>query len=120
MVFSRMDNESEPAPKPNLAFARTTWQHIAIYYAIACGLSWAIWAPVILGDGGLKLLNIAPPKPSSLQPALGPLLACYMTDRICAGNWRAVRLLSWRWLDWVWLLVRTLLVFPCLFVVLPY
>ncbi len=115
-----MDNESEPAIRPNLVSARTTWRHISIYYAIACGSSWAIWAPVVLGEDGLKLLNIAPSKAVITSVGtLGPLLACYLTHRICAGNWRAVRLLSSRWPDWVWLLLGPLLVFPCLFVVLP-
>ena len=126
IVFGQMGNleksKSEPAPTPTLALvpARTTWRHIAIYYAIACGSSWAIWAPVVLGKDGLRLLNIAPFKPvvTSLG-TLGPLLACYLTHRMATGNWRAVRLLPPRRLGWIWLLLGPLLVFSCLFVVLP-
>jgi len=121
-----MDNlkniQAEPVPTPNRALipARTTWRYIVIYYAIACGSSWAIWAPVLLGQGGLRLLNIAPPKlVITSVGTLGPLLACYVTHRISAGNWRAVRFLPSHWPDWVWLLLGPLLVFPCLFVVLP-
>lgn len=88
-------------------------RRIAIYYAIACGSSWAIWAPVVVGECGLKLLHIAPCKPVMTSAGtLGPLLACYVTHRIYAGNWRAVRLLPLRWPDWVWLLLGPLLVFP--------
>ena len=108
--------------KPNLEqmTACTSWRHVAIYYAIACGSSWAIWAPVVLGEGGLRLLNVAPSKPviTSLG-TLGPLVACYVTHRIAVGNWRAVRLLPSQWSDWIWLLLGPLIVFPCLFVVLP-
>jgi membrane protease YdiL (CAAX protease family) len=65
-------------------------------------------------------LNIAPSKQIITSVGtLGPLLACYVTHRISAGNWRAVRLLPSRWSDWVWFLLGPLLVFPCLFVVLP-
>lgn len=114
--------ETEPVPTPNRALVstRTTWRHMAIYYAIACGSSWAIWAPVVLGKGGLGLLNIAPSKPViTAVGTMGPLLACYVTHRISAGNWRAVRFLPSRRTDWVWLLLGPLLVFSCLFVVLP-
>ena len=50
---------------------------------------------------------------------LGPLLACYAAHRINAGNWRAVRLLSLRRLDWLWLFLGPMLVLLCFFIVFP-
>jgi hypothetical protein len=48
IVFSLENIDFEPVAKPNRALIaeRISWWNIAIYYAIACGLSWAIWAPV--------------------------------------------------------------------------
>ena len=113
---------SEPVPAWNRGCISTplAWRYIAIYYAIACGFSWAVWTPVILGGGGLRLLHIVPSKPIfTALGTLGPLLACYVTHRIAVGNWRAVRLLPARPADWAWILLGPLLVLPCLFVVLP-
>lgn len=75
---------------------------------------------MILGQDGLKLLHVAPSVPIFMSiGTLGPLLACYATHRISAGNWRAVSLLSSRWLDWIWLLLGPILVLLCFFIVFP-
>src|ERR1039457_4214755 len=84
-----------PAPISVPMRARTKWRQIAIYYAIACGVSWTIWAPLVLGRDGLDLLHIAPPPPVIISTGtLGPLLACYLTHRLGTGNWRAVQFLQ--------------------------
>lgn len=104
------------APVP----ARTIWLQMAIFYAIACASSWAIWAPVVLGNSGLHLLNLAPSRPIlTAVGTLGPLLACFLVHRIFSGNWKPVRLLPPRRSGWVWLLLGPVLVLSCLFVVLP-
>lgn len=100
--------------------ARTTWTQIAIYYAFACGVSWTIWAPLILGRDGLKLLSIAPSPPVVMSlGTLGPLMACYVTHRLCTGNWRAVRFFPFRGLRGLWLMLGPMLVISCFFIVLP-
>jgi uncharacterized protein len=109
-----------PTANPAPARARATWRDIGIYYVMACGFSWGIWAPVVLGERGLKLLDIAPSQEIiTAIGTLGPLVGCYVTHRLSTGNWRAVRLLPSRWSDGLWLLLGPLLVLPCLFFVLP-
>ena len=99
---------------------RNAWRCVAIYYAIACGVSWALWAPLILGDHGLKLLDITPPMPIFISlGTLGPFVACYVSHRLCDGNWRAVRLLPGHRSQWLWLLLGPLLIVFCFFVVFP-
>lgn len=101
--------------------ARTAqWKYVAIYYAVACGVSWALWAPLVLGQQGLKLLRIAPATSVVIcLGTLGPLSACYITHRLQTGNWRAVRFFpqyKWRLL---WLAVGPMLVLFCFFIVFP-
>jgi membrane protease YdiL (CAAX protease family) len=111
---------SAPLAKDLYVSAPTTWTQIAIYYALACGVSWAIWAPLILGQDGLKLLKIAPSLPVVISTGtLGPLMACYVTHRLCAGNWRAVRFLPFRGIKGLWLVLGPMLVIACFFIVLP-
>src|ERR1035437_11005911 len=99
-----------PAPIPVPMRARTKWRQIAIYYAIACGVSWTIWAPLVLGRDGLDLLHIAPPPPVIISTGtLGPLLACYLTHRLRTGNWRAVQFLPRHRLRGLWLGLGALL-----------
>jgi uncharacterized protein len=113
-----------PAPAPSAkdlcVSAHTTWTQIAIYYALACGASWAMWTPLILGQDGLKLLRIAPSPPVVISMGtLGPLIACYVTHRLCTGNWRAVRFFPVHGLHGLWLILGPMLVFSCFFIVLP-
>lgn len=99
---------------------RQTAVYSAVYSAIACLSSWIIWAPLVLGQDGLKLLHIAPSGPVLICiGTLGPTLACYLTHRLWAGNWRAVRFFPSRWLNWLWLLIGPLLVLVAFFVILP-
>jgi len=100
--------------------ARTKWRQIAIYYGIACGVSWTIWAPLVLGRDGLDLLHIAPPPPVIISTGtLGPLLACYLTHRLGTGNWRAVQFLPRHRFRGLWLLLAPMLILLCFFVVFP-
>ena len=36
---------------------------MAVYYAIACGVSWVLWLPLVLGFDGLKVIRAAPSLP---------------------------------------------------------
>jgi membrane protease YdiL (CAAX protease family) len=99
---------------------RTEWRSVATYYAIACGVSWVLWSPLILGSDGLKLLEIAPPVPVLISiGTLGPLVACYVAHRLSDGNWRAVQFLPSHALQWLWTVVGPLLIVFCFFVVFP-
>lgn len=99
---------------------RVQWKYIAIYYGLACSLSWALWAPLILGQDGLKLFQIAPPFPVILcMGTAGPLLACYIAHRLQTGNWQAVRLLPPRKFQVLWFLLGPMLILSCFFVVAP-
>ena len=74
-------------PGKDRASVRTHLRPVAIYYAIACGVSWLLWAPLVLGQDGLRLLRIAPPVPVSIGVGtLGPLAACYLAHWLRAGN----------------------------------
>jgi membrane protease YdiL (CAAX protease family) len=96
------------------------WKFIAVYYAIACGFSWVVWAPLVLGRQGLGWLPIAPPFPLIIcAGTLGPLVACYLTHRLQTGNWRAIRFFPPRRLRLLWLILGPLLVLFCFFIVFP-
>ncbi|HEY1949834.1 MAG TPA: hypothetical protein VGG97_22670 [Bryobacteraceae bacterium] len=67
---------------------------VALFYGIACGFAWFAWTPLVLGPAGLKLHKHAVSLPvSACIGTLGPLLACFISHRVQAGNWRAVRLI---------------------------
>lgn len=98
----------------------TQGKYIAIYYAIACGIAWILWAPLVLGQNGLRLLGISPPVPVMIcLGTIGPLIACYLTHRLQTGNWRAVRFLPRDALRLLWLTIAPLLILFCFFVVFP-
>ena len=93
---------------------------VALYYSIACGVSWVLWLPLVLGSGGLQLVEVDPPVPVVISlGTLGPLVACYLAGRICDGNWRVVRILPPRGSRWAWLVLAPLLILFCFFVVFP-
>lgn len=96
------------------------WKYIGIYYSIACGVTWAFWAPVVLGQDGLRWLAIAPSLPvfASLG-TLGPLSGCFVSHRLQCGNWRAVRLFPQSRLRLLWLLFGPMLIVFCFLVVCP-
>lgn len=99
---------------------RTAWTQATVYYAIACLSSWLIWTPVALGQDGLKLLDIRPSGPVLICiGTLGPTLACYVTHRLWAGNWRAVRFLPSNGAKWLWLVIGPMLVLLGFFLILP-
>ncbi len=111
---------SAPSAKDLCVSARARWTQIAIYYAFACGVSWTIWTPLILGQDGLRLLSIAPSPPVVMSMGtLGPLIACFVTHRLCSGNWRAVRFFPLHGIQGLWLMLGPMLVVSCFFIVLP-
>ncbi|MDX6463525.1 MAG: protease family protein [Acidobacteriaceae bacterium] len=93
---------------------------VALYYAIAIGWAWAVWAPLVLGVDGLKILSISPSLPVlTCIATLGPSLGCFITHRIETGNWAAIHLLPGTKGRWIWFLLGPLLVLICNFVVFP-
>lgn len=106
--------------KPTSFRGNVQWKFLASYYGIACGFSWIVWAPLVLGQQGLGRLPIALPPPLIICPGtLGPLLACYFTHHLQTGNWRAVRFFPRHKLRLLWLLLGPMLVLFCFFVVFP-
>ncbi len=92
------------------------WKYIAIFYTIACGFSWILWAPAVLGQDGLRWLHIAPSFPViACLGTLGPVLACFITHRVETGNWRAVRLFPKPASRMLWLFLGPLLILFCFF-----
>jgi len=93
---------------------------VALFYAIACGFAWIAWSPAVLGPDGLKLSRTPVSFPVfACIGTLGPFLGCFIAHRVCAGNWRPVRLLPRGGLQLGWLLSGPLLVFLCFFLVFP-
>lgn len=93
---------------------------IALYYAIAITWAWLIWAPLLLGADGLKILSINPSLPVlTCIATLGPSLGCFITHRVETGSWSAVRLLPVSRGGWTWVLLGPLLVLLCTFAIFP-
>ena len=110
----------DPESSSSGVYPASSWKYIAIYYAIAYGISWILWSPLILGEEGLKWFHVAPPLPVVISVGtLGPLMACYMTHRLLTGNWRAVRLLPRDKSRLFWLALGPMLVMFCFFVIVP-
>ena len=81
-----------------------TWKTVAAFYLIACGFSWLVWLPLILGPDGLKVLTTSFSVPVFVCiGTLGPLLGSFVAHRWDTGNWRAVRVLPRGRLPWIWL-----------------
>jgi uncharacterized protein len=93
---------------------------IALYYAIAIGWAWTVWAPLVLGSDGLKVLSIRPSLPIlTCIATLGPSLGCLATYRIETGHWAAIHLLPATKGQWMWVLLGPLLIFLCSFLIFP-
>ena len=102
---------SQTAEQSRSKTALPIWKLVAVFYVIACGFSWLAWSPLILGPDGLKVLRAAVSFPVFVcVGTLGPLLACFVVHRWDTGNWRAVRLIPPRPLQWIWLLIGPLLI----------
>lgn len=96
------------------------WKFIAKYYAIACAASWVLWAPVVLGQNGLRVLKIAPNLfPWVIPGTLGPLAACFVMHRLETGDWNAVRIVPSHLRQVSGIFLGPLLVFVCVFLVFP-
>lgn len=111
---------SMPGPSRQIISRHRLIRLIALYYAIAIGWAWIVWAPLVLGADGLKTLSINPSLPIlTCIATLGPSLGCFITLRIEAGNWRAIQLMPATRGRWIWVLLGPLLVLLCNFVVFP-
>lgn len=94
------------------------WKLVAVFYFIACGFSWLVWLPLVLGPDGLKVLRTPVSLPIFVCiGTLGPLLACFITHRWDTGNWHAIHFLPRGAFQWAWLLLGpSIIVFSRLFV----
>lgn len=116
---------SEPSTFPasgsrNGRHTKQVWKAVALYYAIACGFTWIVWIPLVLGPDGLKVIKTAVSLPIfACIGTLGPFLGCFISHRVQTGNWRAVRLFPRSRLQMIWLLLGPLLVLFCFFFVYP-
>ena len=100
--------------------ARELIRSVSLYYGIAIGWAWLIWAPLVLGADGLKLLSIKPSLPIlTCIATLGPSLGCVITHRIETGNWKAIRLLPATRLRWSWVVLGPLIILLCIFLIFP-
>ena len=87
------------------------WKLVAVFYLIACGFSWLVWLPSVLGPEGLKVLRMQVSFPVFVCiGTLGPLLASFIVHRWNTGNWRAVHFLPSRQSQWIWLAIGPLLI----------
>src|ERR1700742_3060560 len=76
---------------------------VALYYAIAIGWAWLVWAPLTLGADGLKVLSIRPSiAVLTCIATLGPTFGCFVAHRLETGNWHAILLLPQTRGRWVW------------------
>jgi len=104
----------------SLMHSRIPWKYVGVYYSIACGITWAFWTPVILGQDGLRWLSIKPsPAVFVSLGTLGPLFGCFVSHRLQYGNWQAVRLFPRSKLRLLWLLLGPMLVVFCFLIVSP-
>ncbi len=111
---------AESAPADLAALPTARWRPVLLYYSLACGLSWIIWAPLVLGRDGLKLLPIAPSLPVVISAGtLGPMIAAILTNRLQTGRWWAFQFLPPRRSQALWLVLGPILVLLCVFVVFP-
>lgn len=93
---------------------------VALYYAIAIGWAWLVWAPLLLGADGFKILSISPSLAVlTCIATLGPSLGCFITRRVETGDWNAIQLLPVSKGGWAWVLLGPLLVLLCTFVIFP-
>ena len=91
-----------------------SWPAIAVFYLIACGFSWLVWSPLVLGPDGLRVLKTAASFPVTVCiGTLGPLLACFIVHRWQTGRWQAIRFLPNRPSQWTWLVLGPFLILFC-------
>ncbi|HVW86149.1 MAG TPA: type II CAAX endopeptidase family protein [Bryobacteraceae bacterium] len=74
------------SPVAAIAPASPTWnrREIALYFALAYGISLVLWLPVIAGTGLSRFLFSV--------GTFGPAIAALLAHRIVTGNWKAIRL----------------------------
>jgi membrane protease YdiL (CAAX protease family) len=58
-------------------------RELVLYFVLAYGISLSLWIPLLAGRASTFYLSLG---------TFGPTLAALITQRILAGNWRAVRL----------------------------
>lgn len=107
-------------PSQQITSKQRLVRSIFLYYGIAIGWAWLVWAPLAMGSDGLKILPIDPSLPVlTCIATLGPSLGCFITHRMETGNWKAVHLLPATRGRWIWVLLGPLLIMLCSFLVFP-
>jgi membrane protease YdiL (CAAX protease family) len=79
------------------AISRGGSRELVVYFALAYGISWVIWAPLVLGKGGLGLIPTQPSPIYLYAGFFGPTLAALISQRLLNGDWRAFRLWTSLW-----------------------
>jgi uncharacterized protein len=102
--------------------ASTSWKSMALFVALAYGIGWTLWLPLVLGPSGLRWTHYDANLPffGSLG-TMGPLIAGFVAVRHETGRWgMPSRFLPTRGLrSWINLLTGPTLVIAA-FVVIPY
>jgi uncharacterized protein len=100
----------------------TSWKPVALFVALAYGIAWLLWLPLVLGPSGLRLTHYDANLPffGSLG-TVGPFIASFLAVRYETGKWAMPgRLLpTMRLRSWINLLTGPALVIAA-FVVIPY
>jgi len=107
-------------PSQQITTKQRLVRSVFLYYGIAIGWAWLVWAPLVMGSDGLKILPINPSLPVlTCIATLGPWLGCFITHRMETGNWKAIHLLPATTRRWIWVLLGPLLIMLCSFLVFP-
>jgi membrane protease YdiL (CAAX protease family) len=66
-------------------------REVVLFFGLAYGISWILWLPLVLGKGGLGITATQIPLVYSFVGTFGPTIAALISQRVFAGNWKAVR-----------------------------
>jgi len=102
--------------------ATPAWKPIVFFLALAYGIAWILWLPLVLGPKGLHLIkyDVNLPFVGSLG-TIGPLIASFLATRYEQGRWAMPSrfLPTIRLRSWLNLLTGSVLTIVA-FVVIPY
>ena len=102
--------------------ASTAWRPVMMYLALAYGIAWVLWLPLVLGPSGLRVTRYDAYLPffGSLG-TVGPLIASFLAVRYETGRWAMPSRFfpTKRWSSWLNLLTGPVLTILA-FVVIPY
>jgi uncharacterized protein len=108
--------------------AATAWGPVMLYVALAYGIGWVLWLPLVLGPSGLRVTRYDAYLPffGSLG-TVGPLIASFVAVRYETGRWGmpsrffpTKRL--WSWVNLLWgpvLVIAAFVVIPYMICIAP-